>query len=356
MSIYFDSQLGPRPSLLQERAIREAYSALYSFAGAQQKDHFVFTSSGAEAVNQALFAAYLDITRKTGKNHFICSALDEAPAVMAMGRLQQELNCLFQMAPARSSGKNCVKEIEEMITPRTALISLSWANALTGVVQPAAEIGSLCRARNILFHIDATHVLGKGDFNFETSGADLMSFSCPTAGMGGLFIRQGVEMSPLILGGAEQAGMRAGAVSTQALLSCAAWAKRESELSDYILTEVSRLRALFEALITSQIPKARVLFQEQERICSITSFLFPGVASEALYFALMQKKLHAAFGGGQIQHFSHLLKACQIREPDCYTALSFALPSSVTQEEVERAAVLVIETVQLLQKYTEAIV
>ena len=193
--LFFNHQLGGRLLPLQERALREAFLMLYAFAGAKKEDHFIFTSSGAEAVNHAVFAAYLDITRKTGKNHFLCSILDEAPTIMSMNRLN-ELGCVFQMIPSINEGRVTVKDVAEMITPRTALLSISWANGLTGVIQPLTEISALCKDRGILFHVDATHTLGKGDFSFQESGADLLTFNGPSGGMGGLFIRSGIEISP----------------------------------------------------------------------------------------------------------------------------------------------------------------
>ncbi len=176
MPIHFNYQMGIPSTPLQQRAIREAYLSLYAFCGASKEDHLIFTSSGAEAVNHVIWATYVDVTRKTGKNQFLCSNLDEAPTIMAMSRLQ-ECGCLFHMVPSTPYGYVTAKEVAEKITPRTALLSLSWANGLTGVIQPVAEIAELCHERGILFHVDATHVLGKGDFTIEESGADFLTFN-----------------------------------------------------------------------------------------------------------------------------------------------------------------------------------
>jgi cysteine desulfurase len=350
--LHFNHQLGTSPSLLQKRAMREAYLAFYAFAGAKKEDHFIFTSSGAEAVNHAVFAAYLDITRRTGKNHFLCSSLDEAPTIMAMGRLQ-ELGCLFQMVPACGEGRITSKAVAEMITPRTAMLSVSWANGLTGVIQPLGEIAELCQQRGILFHVEATHVLGKGDFAFDECGADLLTFNGPYGGMGGMFIRAGLELAPLILGGGEQGQMRAGSFSVPALLECAKWAKEERSFSDHYCMEISRLRAIFEELVSVKKARAKILFQGQERIPHITSFLFPGVASDALFYALGQKGVHATFGGNHLQHFVHILKACGVKGSDSHCGLSFAFSPSITEAEIEKGAAIVVETAQQLQKYSE---
>ncbi len=350
----FDHQMGGSIAPLQERAMKEAYLILYNYAGAQKEDHFIFTSSGAEAVNHAIFSAWLDITRKTGKNHFLCGALDEAPAILSMSRLHQ-LGCVFQKVPSNTSGYLDLTAIAEMITPRTAMLSLSWANGLTGVVQPLHGIADLCRDRGILFHLDATHVLGKGEFSFKDTGADILTFGSEVAGTGGLFFRQGAEISPFILGGKNQANMRGGFFAPSALIECAKWAKEKMACTDHYCIEIARLRLLFEEKISSQT-NAEVLFFDQERIADTTSLAFPGIASEALAYVLAQKGLKASFGGDQLQHFVHILKACGIDEPVCHTALSFAFSHTTTEEEIEKGADIIIKTVQEMQKYSEYLI
>jgi cysteine desulfurase len=351
MSLYFNQQIPAGPTPLQERALREAYLMLYAFVGAKKEDHFIFTSSGAEAINHAVFAAYVDVTRKTGKNHFLCSALDEAPAIMAMGRLQ-EMGCVFQMVPPCPQGYVTLRSVIEMLTPRTAMLSLSAANGLTGVVQPLSEISALCQDRGILFHVDATHILGKSSFSFHDSGADLMSFNGPSPGMGALLVRAGFEVSPFILGGKEQGQMRGGALNVTFLLEFAKWAKEERSRSDYYGLEIARLRQLFEEKICLGIPGTKVLFQEEMRAPHITSLSFPGIESESLCFALTQKGLHATFGGNTLQHLVHILKACSVPAPECHSGVSFAFAPTLTEEDVEIGAQRVIEIAKHLQKYS----
>ena len=351
MNLHFNHQLAAAPSPLQERALREAYLALYALAGARLENHFIFTSSGAEGINHAIFAAYLDITRKTGKNHFLCTSLDEAPAIMAMSRLQ-ELGCLFQMIPANPECQITPKEVAEMLTPRTAMLSMSWVNGLTGVVQPVSSIAKICKERGILFHVDATHALGKGDFTFDESGADLLTFNGSRAGTGGMFIRKGTEISPLILGGKEQGQMRGGTFNASALIELAKWAKEERAHSDHYTLETARLRNHFEQLVCSRLPLVKPLFQAQDRVSHITSFIFPGATSDALLYLLQQKGVFATFGGNSFQHFSHILKACGLCEPDCHSGLSFSFSYETTEEQVELGVERLVEVVNSLQKYS----
>lgn len=351
----FNHQITPSPSPLQQRAIKEAYQILYALAGADSKDHFIFTSSGAEAVNHAIFAAYIDITRKTGKNHFLCGSLDEAPAIMAMSRLK-ELGCVFQMVSASPEGYIQTKDFVETLTPRTAMLSLSLANALTGVLQPIEKIANLCRERGIFFHIDATHVLGKKEFSFSECGADVLTFDGPLEGTGGMFIRSGLEISPLILGGKEQEGLRAGALNVSLLLECAQWAKEEMSHCDHYCIEIARLRSIFEEKVCRESPQVKVLFSQQERVPQITSLIFPGISSDALFHGLKAKGLVATYGGNQLQQFVHILKACGLQAPECFSALSFAFSFSTAEEEITLAAEIIADVVKRLRKYSRHLI
>jgi cysteine desulfurase len=269
-----------------------------------------------------------------------------------MSRLH-ELGCVFQMVPAAKEGWISAKAFAEMITPRTAMLSISWANGLTGVLQPLSEIRELCKERGILLHVEGTHALGKGDFSFEESGADILTFNGPAGGMGGMFIREGVEISPLILGGKEQGGMRGGFFNPSLLIECAKWAKEERSYADHYTIEIARLRSLFEDSLCANISGAAVLFQEQDRLPHISSLVFPGAASDALLFLLNQKGLLATCGGNHFQHITHLLKACELPEPNRHTAVSFAFSHTTTEEEIEEGVAILIESVRLLRNYSE---
>lgn len=346
----FDHQVKESVSPLQEHALKEVYASLYTLVKAKSKDPFIFTSSGTEGVNHAVFSAYVDITRKTGKNHFLCSNIDEAAAIMAMSRLQ-DFGCLFQMVEANREGYVTKQAVAEALTPRTAMLSMSWANGLTGVIQPVHEIAELCQERGILFHVEATHVLGKGEFTFDGSGADLLTFN-GYHGSGGMFIREGLEISPFILGGNEQGEMRGGELNLAALFDLGRAAQKSIENVDHYCMEVARLRACFEELLCKAVPHVQILFKDQERLPHITCALFPGVTSDALLYLLHQKRVYATFGGNHFQHLVHILTACAIHEPACHSGLSFAFSHETTEEEIEKGVEIIAQTVQQLQKYS----
>lgn len=340
------------PSPVEQRAIEEAFRSIYGLVDANLEDHFVLTSSGEEAVNHAVFSTYLDVTRKTGKNHFLCASTDEAAAILSLRRLK-ELGCVFQMVPVDKRGVVTKDALREMLTPRTAFFTISAATALTGVVQPVAELAEVCQERGVVFHVEASHILGKLPFSLHQNGVNLLSFNGSYPGGGGLFIPAGMEMSPFILGGNEQGGMRAGSYSYSALIGLGKEVKKKIENLDHGSMETARVKNIFEEILSGSLENCTVLFQESERTPHLSCLLFSGVTSDALGYLLEKQGIHSSFGGNKWQHLVHLLKSCGIEEPDCHCGLSFAFPDEVEEKTVKKAAEKIIETVHFLRNVSQ---
>lgn len=334
-------------------AMAESYSAIYELLGAKKEDTIIMTSSGAEAVNHAIMSTYHEITRKKGKNQFVTASIDEAPAIMTMERLKN-MGCVGKMADINDRGQVTAEALGDVITPRTAMVSLSWGNGLTGVTHPVQEIASLCQERGILFHLDATHVLGKLYFDLSDIGADMISFNGDhlhaPQGTGGLWIQNGVPCSPLILGGREQAGLRAGTVNIPGLVGLGVAAKEALECRDLLCTEVARLRNKLEAGIVEKFPEAVCFFQEQERLPHCTTIGFPHVANEALLFLLNRRGVYASIGGGTFQQVNLMLMAAGVDESLAQSSLSFGLSRETTEEEIDRAIDLIVESAEFLSQ------
>jgi len=318
----------------------DSYKAIYGLLGARDIDAFVFTSSAAEAINQVILSTYFDVTLTTGKNQFITSHIDEAPSIMAIGHLER-LDCVGKMAFPNKKGQITREILSELITPRTAMISLSWANGLTGVINPIAEIASLCQERDILLHVDVTHALGKLDFNFGESHIAYATFSGDhmhaPKGSGGLFIRAGVKCLPMIFGGIEQGGLRAGSFNAAAFVALGQAAKETAECRDLMCTEVARLRDKLERGVVAHFPAAIPFYSDQERLPHCITIAFPGIANEALLYALNKKGLYACMGGGSFQQIALVLTAAGVPAAIAECAINFSLSRETTEEDIDKA-------------------
>lgn len=339
-------------------AMQESYKAIYAMLGAKEGAGFVFTSSGAEAVNQVFLSTYLDVSQSSGKNQFIAANVDEAPALMSIGRLEH-LGCLGKMALAGAQGMVSVEALGDAISPRTALISLSWANGLTGVIQPVAEISKLCEQRGIPFHLDATHVLGKLFYDLDEIKPTFVTFNGSQLhapkGTGGLYIREGVKCSPFVVGGIEQGGKRAGSFDVAALIALGQASLETLETRDLLCTEVARLRDKLETNIHDGFPEAQILLKDvQERLPHCTAIAFPGIANEALLYALNRKGVYASIGGGCFQQLALILAASGVSDILAHTAVSFSLSRETTEDEIDNASEIICEAAKRLRKLSLA--
>lgn len=325
-------------------AIHESFKAIYELVGVSEDANFVFTSSGAEAVNHAIFATYMDVTRSTGKNVFITSLIEEAPALMSINRLEQ-LGCISKTVAPDKKGRITAEALADAITPRTAMISLSWANGLTGIVHPVSEIAALCQERGIKLHLDATHVLGKLFYELSTINPDFISFNGDQLhapqGTGGLYIKAHTPCSSFILGGLEQAGQRAGSYNIGALAALGQAAQEALENRDFLCTEIARLRDKLEKGISEEIPESVIFFRDQERLPHCTTIAFPGIVNEAMLYAMNRKNLFACIGGGSFQQVRLILSASGVPNSLAQTAITFSLSRTTSEDEIDRAIVII---------------
>ncbi len=321
-----------------------AASAIYEALGAESSASFTFTSSGAEAISQVFFSTCLDSMRDTGRNHFLTTAIEDLPILMAIKRLQK-LDCHGKMLPLDASGRLRTEVLEEAIKPRVAMLSISMANSLTGVIQPISDLVRICREKDILLHVDVSSILGKIFFVFQDFGIDFLTFDGSLMhapkGTGGLLVRKGLSVAPLIQG--------TPSLNVPMFLALAMAMGEMQNKIDFICTEIARLRHKFEEQLVHALPDVEVLFQEVDRLPNTSVVAFPGAASEALLFSLQRKGLFASFGGKNSQHLSYILKTCGVRPEAALSALSFALSSETTEEEIDCAVEMIVDSVKQIR-------
>lgn len=320
--------------------IREALQDIYLLIGASKEDVVIITSSSAESVSQAFLGTYEEVTLKEGKNHFIACAYDDASSLMSLARMEK-YGCPVTRLKPNPQGIIAPESLIEVITPRTAFLALSWANGLTGVVQPIEEIAEICQLRGIRLLVDATHVIGKMDFDLKKLPITYLAFNGPQIqgpeGTGGLYIRKGAKTSPLIPGGIEQGGLRGGTVNVPGIVGLGAAAKLALQARDYMCTEVARLKYHFEQSIKQRIPVAQVLFEQDDRMPHISAIAFPGVVNEALLYMISRKGVCAGMGGGSMVQIGYLLEACGFSPLFAQSALTFSLSKETREEELDLA-------------------
>lgn len=340
--IHFDANFTTPPctaaiealvAALQNRFLGEVRAdKIADFIGATDKDRFIFTGA-ADSVDLVFWTVYMEVARREGKSHIVTSALEDSPTLQACKKLES-LGCTIKIAPVKPNGQIDVAALGALISPRTALISVSIAQSLTGVIQPIEEIAALAKKQGVLLHLDATAALGKMPISFQELGADYLTFAgdrihaVPSSG--GVFVKEG---KPIPLAPKQD---------VPSFFALSAAALQAAAYLDSMVLEVSRLRDHFEEAVLAAAPGAEVLFRKELRLPNTTLISFPGVHQEALLYLLQRKGVIATFGGDYSQKAERLVGSD--------TVLSFSLSRMTTEEELLRAASIIAAAYQTLKE------
>ncbi|HEY2810484.1 MAG TPA: aminotransferase class V-fold PLP-dependent enzyme [Rhabdochlamydiaceae bacterium] len=322
---------------------------LHSLGGEETRT-FHFCSSGAEAINCAFFSHYFDSVRLSGQNQFLTSQVESAPFLCSMQRME-ESGCCAKFISPNAQGQITREILLKALKARTGFLSLSWAQGLTGVIHPIADLAESCKERNIALHVDISHILGKIYFRLDDLPIDFLTFDGQLAdapqGTGGLILRKGASFTPLIAGKASPSLSLLSALST-ALAS-------HADLCDHYCLEIARLRDKLEQGIKSAIADAVIFFERAERLPHCTAIGFPGVSAEALLYLLQRNKVYATIGGGTEQRLSHVLIASGVPSLLAESAVSFSLSSKTTEEEIDCALKVIVASVKQLKNCSSQI-
>ncbi|MCB1110566.1 MAG: aminotransferase class V-fold PLP-dependent enzyme [Chlamydiia bacterium] len=333
---------GKEPFVSIERALGD----LRAFVGAHPHDPFQFTASGSAAIAAVYQSAYIDHIAQSGKNHLLTTAAEEAP-IHLLGKHYEKLGLVQKTIPLNANGQVTREALEAALSPKTGLVSLSWANGLTGVMQPIWELAELCREKGVLFHVDASQVLGKLYFKFEELPLDYLTFEGTLIhgpkGSGGVFASRRIDFTPSV-----PEGMEGAELNTPALIGLGIAIQEMSEAFDHLSLETPRLRDKLEEGIRLAIPDVKVLYNEAERLPHVSAMSFPGVHHELLAFHLREAGVFATFGGGQKQKLEYLTN-----DP---SALSFSLSKETTEEEINRAIAIIVDCAQKCRTFSKELV
>ncbi len=261
-------------------ARREAEYSLMQLLNAEDSSCFAFTSGATEANNWV----FNDVCQNRKSGRIIISSIEHAsvsePAIALRDRGFEVIEL-----PVDENGVVKLGELEESLSDETLLVSVMAANNETGVLQPLNLIGQLIRehAPQAHFHTDATQAIGKISIDLQGSWSDvdLLSFSAHKfhgpKGIGGLYIRQGIEITPMLKGGGQEHGLRSGTSNTPALAGMAAAA---AEVDLAVMEDVRKLRDEFERLLMKAFPEAVIHSINTLRLPNTSGFSIPGILGE----------------------------------------------------------------------------
>ncbi len=333
-------------------------------SGAKSADEIVFTSGGTESDNLALFGVGLSGTRQGG--HAITTTI-EHPAVLAACA---QLASVTQV-PVDGRGLVDPEAIRRALKPDTKIISVMHANNETGVIQPIAEIAKIAREAGVAMHSDGVQAAGKIAVNVRELGVDLYSISghkfYAPKGVGALFVRKGIKLTPMMHGGHHERDRRAGTenVSSAVALGRAAqwvieegpaeWARQQAlrnRLENAILDRVSgaHVNGVGARVIGADAPP---------RTPNTSSMRFDGIDAEPLVIALDLKGFAISSGSAcssGAAEPSHVLIAMGLTKEQARSSVRLSLGRSNTVEQVDALIDAVVECVAHVRKLAPAYV
>ena len=302
-------------------------------------DEIYFTSGGSEADNQAILSA-ARWGKMRGKTHIISTAFEHHAVLHTLEKLKKE-GFTITLLDVGPQGRVTPEQVAQAITDETCLVTIMYANNEIGTIQPIAEIGKLCRERKVTFHTDAVQAAGHLAIDVGAEHIDMLSLSGHKfhgpKGVGALYVRKGVTLSPLIEGGAQERRKRAGTENVAGIVGLAAALK---EACDHLADNAAKVAALRDKLIAGLegIPHGALNGSRENRLPGNVSFCFEGIEGESLLLLLDDKGICASSGSactsGSLDP-SHVLLAIGRPHEVAHGSLRLSLCEENTEEEVD---------------------
>lgn len=312
-----------------------------------------FTSGGSEADNQAILSAARLGARK-GKRHIISTAFEHHAVLHTLKKLEKE-GFTVTLLDVHENGIVLPEQVRDAIREDTCLVSVMYANNEIGSIQPIREIGAVCREKGVLFHTDAVQAAGHLPIHVQEQNIDMLSLSAHKfhgpKGIGVLYARKGILLTPLIEGGAQERGKRAGTENVPAIMGMAA---ALDEACEHLDENAAKLTGLRDKLIAglSEIPHSILNGDAVHRLPGNVNFCFEGIEGESLLLLLDDKGICASSGSactsGSLDP-SHVLLAIGRVHDVAHGSLRLSLDESVTEAEIDYMIQAVTETVAYLR-------
>ncbi len=302
-------------------------------------EEIYFTSGGSEADNQAILSA-ARWGKMRGKTHIISTAFEHHAVLHTLEKLKKE-GFTITLLDVGPQGRVTPEQVARAITDETCLVTIMYANNEIGTIQPIGEIGKICREKKVTFHTDAVQAVGHLAIDVGAEHIDMLSLSGHKfhgpKGVGALYVRKGVTLSPLIEGGAQERRKRAGTENVAGIVGLAAALQ---EACAHLDDNAAKVAALRDKLIAGLegIPHGALNGSREDRLPGNVSFCFEGIEGESLLLLLDDKGICASSGSactsGSLDP-SHVLLAIGRPHEVAHGSLRLSLCEENTEAEVE---------------------
>ncbi len=324
-------------------ALREAMDKLYAGLGANDLDDIVITSCATESINWVLKGIYFDHILDKERNEVIISSV-EHPAVAAAAQFLKSLGVKLIELPVNEEGISTPQDLQNVISDKTALVSVMWANNETGMIFDIQKMAEITHEFGALFHTDATQAVGKIKVNLNQVGVDFASFSAHKfhgpKGVGGLFIKKGLKLTPLLHGGEHMGGRRSGTLNVPYIVAMAEALRIANTMLEFEDSHIRRLRDKLEDSILA-LPDTSVVGKREHRVPNTILASIKGVEGEAMLWDLNKNGIAASTGSAcasEALESNPIMEAIGAENDLAHTALRLSLSRFNTEDEIDYAA------------------
>jgi len=318
-------------------AVRTTRRQVQGLIGAAHESEVIFTSGGSESDATAILSA---VRAHPGRRAIVTSAVEHA-AVQATCRDLEKEGYEIREIGVDGEGRLDVAAYAAALGPDVALATLMWANNETGAVFPIAELAAMAHAAGVVFHTDAVQAGGKAEIDVAAAGVDMLSLSGhklhAPKGIGVLYLRRGTRFRPLLRGGHQEKGRRAGTENVPAIIALGAAADLARRGLAAEASGIAALRDALQAGVCAAVPSAWPLAVAAERLPNTLAVVFPNIEGEAM-LAYLDRKGIAASGGSACSAgsvvASHVPLAMGLSPTLARGMIRFSLSRETTTEEI----------------------
>ncbi|MCB0350201.1 MAG: cysteine desulfurase [Bdellovibrionales bacterium] len=329
------------------QAVETARKQVSELIEAKPKN-IVWTSGATESNNLALFSIIRPYLKRGEPVHLI-TTLIEHKAVLDVARELESEGCLVTYLKPDQFGQISAESVAQAITPHTKLVSIIMGQNEIGTLNPIKEIGQFTKSKNILFHVDAAQALGKTLISVDEMNIDLLSASghkiYAPKGIGFLYVRDQIQLEPMLFGGAQECGLRPGTLNVPGIV---AFGKACEICTQNMSTEILRLTKLrdqFIEKVESAVSSAKLNGHRTARLYSNASFSFEGLSADV--FALGLSGLAVSSGSACSQGApSHVLEAIGLPPALARATVRFGIGRFTTEAELDTAASKIIKMIE----------
>jgi cysteine desulfurase len=355
---YFTEQFG-NPSSMHSfgnkvaQALKDARTRVQALIGAEHDSEIVFTSCGTESDSTAILSA---LKAQPERNQIITTVV-EHPAILTLCDYLEKDGVVVHRLGVDKKGRLDLDHYRSLLSPRTAVVSAMWANNETGTLFPVEEMAVMARSVGAMFHTDAVQAVGKVAIDLKKTKIDMLSISGhklhAPKGVGVLYVRRNTRFRPLLRGGHQERGRRAGTENSASIVGLGVASQLALEHVAFENTEVKRLRDRLEAGILAQVPNAFVTGDPANRLPNTASIAFEFVEGEAILLLLNKQGIAASSGSactsGSLEP-SHVMRAMGIPYTAAHGTIRFSLSRYNTEAEIDRVIEAVPPIIAQLRK------